>query len=192
MSNDNKYFVTTMALDLSRAFGYLFPHEVYAMQAFAHSLPAGSTVVNIGAGSGTSSLAMTEANPSLKIWTVDISLSGPLGGMENERNAFAGTGLTLPTQILGDSKEIGRNWPVEGAPDQLDLIFVDGDHSIEGITGDILAWKGHVKPGGLMLFHDYTRDVWQDVKPVVDKMMADCTPLLHVDTLKIYRVGNGN
>jgi len=36
----------------------------------------------------------------------------------------------------------------------VDFIFIDGDHSYEGLQGDWLAWKDHVAPGGIVALHD--------------------------------------
>jgi predicted O-methyltransferase YrrM len=40
-------------------------------------------------------------------------------------------------------------------PGSLDLIFVDGDHSYEGVRADWLNYRDKVRVGGLVLFHDY-------------------------------------
>jgi len=149
---------------LAAAFGYLFPEEVTLLSVLAESLPAGAVFVNIGAGSGTSSLCVTETNPAVKAYTVDISDGGPFGGLENERNAFAETGLPLPSQILGDSHAAGKLW-IGG---KVDMLFVDADHSFEGCNGDIEAWHPHVVAGGIIVFHDYERDFWPEVKQAVD------------------------
>jgi len=37
----------------------------------------------------------------------------------------------------------------------LDFVFVDGDHSMEGVRDDIAAWKAKIRPGGWMIGHDY-------------------------------------
>jgi predicted O-methyltransferase YrrM len=48
------------------------------------------------------------------------------------------------------SVDVARAWA--GGP--VDLVFVDGDHSEEGVAADWSAWAPHVAPGGAMLFHD--------------------------------------
>ena len=35
-----------------------------------------------------------------------------------------------------------------------DVIFIDGDHSLRGVTADFENYWPMVKPGGLMIFHD--------------------------------------
>lgn len=43
---------------------------------------------------------------------------------------------------------------VEAEPDSYDIIFIDGDHTYEGITRDYEHWKYAVKPGGHLMLHD--------------------------------------
>lgn len=38
--------------------------------------------------------------------------------------------------------------------DGVDFIFIDGDHSEEGLLADWTAWKGLVAPGGIVAIHD--------------------------------------
>ncbi len=47
------------------------------------------------------------------------------------------------------SSAVARRWL--GA---VDLVFVDGDHSEEGVRADWEDWHGFVEPGGAVLFHD--------------------------------------
>ncbi len=35
-----------------------------------------------------------------------------------------------------------------------DLVFIDGDHSYEGVRKDYLHWRTSLKPGGHVIFHD--------------------------------------
>ena len=37
----------------------------------------------------------------------------------------------------------------------LDLVFIDADHSYEGVKADLAAWAPKVKPGGWIGGHDY-------------------------------------
>jgi predicted O-methyltransferase YrrM len=161
----------TTAYGLADWLGYLTRKEVDLLKQLASSLCKQSPVfVNIGAGAGTSGLALAEACPGADLYTVDIRPGGPLGGLESERNAFAGTGLVLPTQILGDSKLVGLEWRIP-----IDLLFVDGDHSDTGVAGDIDAWLPHVRAGGIVAFHDYGSEKWPHVKAVVDVKMVNAT-----------------
>lgn len=48
---------------------------------------------------------------------------------------------------LTDSKDCGPLSPV-------DFLFIDGDHSYEGVKGDWNAWHRKIEPGGIVAFHD--------------------------------------
>lgn len=174
------------AAELSGAFGFLSTDEVESLMSLAELIPENGTMINIGAGAGTSSLAVAESRPDINIITVDISDGGPLGGLENELNAFKNAEMEklLPEQILGDSKEIGKTWDRE----KVDFIFVDGDHGDDGVRGDIDAWLQHIKDGGIIAFHDYGGVVWPAVTVAVDEMLNKYKTILNINTLKAFRV----
>ena len=37
----------------------------------------------------------------------------------------------------------------------LDFVFVDGDHSTEGVSADVTNWRPKLKVGGMMIGHDW-------------------------------------
>ncbi len=178
---------TLYGLELANAFHMLSANEYFLLRAVAAALPKDPTVVNIGAGTGTSSLAVAETRHDAAMVTVDISEGGPFGGLENERNAYSKNNFSphLPMQILSDSQEYGRQW---GKDSDIDLLIIDADHSESGCRGDFEAWYGNVKDGGYILFHDYDRDVWPDVKVVVD----DLTGIDHIITVDTLYVAKKN
>ncbi len=40
------------------------------------------------------------------------------------------------------------------AGDKLDILFIDGDHTYEGVKRDFELWSPLVQPGGYVIFHD--------------------------------------
>jgi len=64
--------------------------------------------------------------------------------------------------ILGRSEEIEWNLPI-------DVLFIDGDHSYEGVKTDYEKYEPLVKEGGLILIHDVThrhfgvKDFWKEI-----------------------------
>jgi predicted O-methyltransferase YrrM len=57
----------------------------------------------------------------------------------------------------------------------LDLLFIDGDHSYQGVRADWNAYKSFLTPGSIVIFHDYgwaegvKRVVHEDVVPLVSR-----------------------
>lgn len=65
---------------------------------------------------------------------------------------LAQLGLEKVVTIVRDTSEsVARNWT-----QPIDLLFIDGDHSYEGVKRDWDLFTPHVKPFGLVLFHDTT------------------------------------
>lgn len=172
------------ALKICENFGWMYGWEVVTLGVFAKGfLPKTARIVNVGAGVGTSGLALAEALPEAEIYTVDISAGGPTGGMENERNAFAGSGLRLPFQLLGNSPDVARNFNKA-----VDFVFIDADHSFESVVADIKAWRPKVRNSGYMAFHDYHPVSFHGVWSAVNEGMRDCSLFCSVDTLVIYKM----
>lgn len=59
----------------------------------------------------------------------------------------------------GDRVTIMRMDSVEAsktfADKSLDFVYLDGDHSLEGVLRDLAAWWPKVKPAGIIAGHDY-------------------------------------
>lgn len=56
--------------------------------------------------------------------------------------------------IKGDSQEVAKTWT-----DEIALLFIDGDHSYEGVKKDLDSWYPHVKSGGVIMVHDFRPDI---------------------------------
>lgn len=217
------------AKSLQEAFHYLWPNEVTALQDLARSLPADPVIVNIGAGAGTSGLAFAESRRDLTLYTVDIqSESSPFGCLEAEKTVLREAGFDVDSyhtrfhQYCYPSIHLGKAWlkPFgiyqepsgevnHGIGQKLvDMVFVDGEHSYEGCKGDIEAWLPNIKPGGLLVIHDYDKaevysrphnpaevphfKPWPGVDQAVQEFMATCSDktemVMNVDTLIAFRV----
>jgi len=145
------------AHSLQKAFRYLFTEEVDELQRLAMLLPPNPTVVNIGAGSGTSGLAFLECRDDLTLTTIDIQQNdSPFGCLVAEKKVVWDAGYQdRLTQIHGDSKIVGANWLDEH--EKVDMVFVDGGHSYDECKGDIEAWLKNITSGGTIAIHDYNK-----------------------------------
>jgi hypothetical protein len=55
---------------------------------------------------------------------------------------------------IARSQDVGRRW--DGP--EVDLVFIDGDHSPAGCREDWDVWHPHVRLGGVVAFHDARLD----------------------------------
>lgn len=114
-------------------------------------------VCEIGAaGCGTTFLLTQAAASDALLITVDLAFTA-------SREA-ALRGFALPEQQLvclqEDSHEPRTLQLVKRrlAGQQLDVLYLDGDHSYEGIKADFELYGPLVRPGGLIVFHDIVPD----------------------------------
>ncbi|MFL5908750.1 MAG: class I SAM-dependent methyltransferase [Solirubrobacterales bacterium] len=119
-------------------------------------------VLEIGtADGGTLYLLARTAAPSAQIISVDLP-----GGLFGDGVAYPKWRAPLyrnfrrPEQSIrllrGDSHEAATVERVreELAGRQLDFLFIDGDHSYEGVKSDFELYEPFVRPGGITAFHD--------------------------------------
>ena len=70
--------------------------------------------------------------------------------------------------LKGDSVEMAKEVP-DGS---LSLVYIDADHSYEGVKRDIAAWYPKLSVGGIMAFHDYESPAY-GVKQAVNEFAAN-------------------
>lgn len=92
-----------------------------------------------------------------------------------------------------DSVEIIRDYSQEAAKSwqhRIDMIFIDGDHSYEGVKRDWELFLPHLKPFGVVIFHDTIWDVRPDpryqredmgVPAFVEELRRQGYPVITVD-----------
>lgn len=123
---------------------YALPEEIDWFSGL--NIPEPIVAVMIGAGPGVLGLALKEQAPDklIDFTIIDISTTKYAIHYLNE------AGYTAKS-FVGDSYGVGRIFWSE----PIDILIVDGDHSYEGVSRDIEAWLPHMKPDGLIFFHDY-------------------------------------
>ena len=115
------------------------------------------TVVEIGAYHGGTLALLTQVAPKdCRFLSLDIAyrLSSQ---MAFKKLAIRNQKITC---IAGDSSnsktvDIAKKWLGE---DKIDLLFIDGDHSLQGVTSDFTLYSPLVRAGGLIIFHDIVQD----------------------------------
>lgn len=111
-------------------------------------------LVEIGVFEGFTTRVLTEnADLDAKIWGVDPFFPGRMGicwGYQISRyynaNALKAKKLRFVRAL---STEVGNQ-----VPNEVDFVFIDADHSLEGITADWAFWSKRITPGGIVALHD--------------------------------------
>jgi cephalosporin hydroxylase len=113
-----------------------------------------STVLEIGTRHGGSFFMMCQSVAAdARLATLDLTLPSA-----KVLRSFGRSRQTV-IPVEGDSRAAGiRERVATLFPDGLDLLFIDGDHSLDGVTADFESYQPLVRPGGLVVFHDIVED----------------------------------
>lgn len=160
--------------------GHMLEDELEFLYCFRARLPANPTVVEVGSFLGKSSHAMGSGlmkkfRSDFKFVCIDL-FDAKTGG-----NLYKGFDKFPPLETF--EKNMKNVWhetvksdSVLAADDfyteSVDAIFIDGDHTYDGVMADIKAWLPKVKRGGYMLGHDYKERQF-GVKRAVDKTFGN-------------------
>ncbi|MBE9127587.1 MULTISPECIES: class I SAM-dependent methyltransferase [unclassified Coleofasciculus] len=131
-------------------------HVVESREKMLEHLPKGATVAEVGTQYGHFAEKIVSVTKPQKFHIIDIDLSL----LKRELNQ--GNKKLLQEKISdnkieiheGDSSSILKNFP----DSYFDWIYIDGDHSYEGVKKDINEGFNKVKEDGLLIFNDYT--IW--------------------------------
>ena len=189
---------------------YLFPDEITELKRLANLLPPKPTVINFGAGNGTSGFCFLEAREDLRLITIDIQdKPSPFGCLAAERQHLKAAGYwdtRKISHIHASSDAIGFAWITQLKRAKVDLVFVDGGHISPQPELDITSWLSNIKPGGIMAVHDYQKGEvfqkpqpdnvphpmpWLDVDKAVEELLIPHYEQLGlVDSLISFRIGD--
>ncbi len=85
--------------------------------------------------------------------------------------------------LVGNSYEVGHLL----RKNSYDFVFIDASHNYDSVTKDMNVYYELIKPGGLLLGHDYNsrgdRKGWFGVKKAVDEFGKKMNKKLHIDTV---------
>lgn len=149
-------------------------------KAMVETFPSGSHFVEVGSWKGMSAAFMAveiiNSGKNIKFDCVDIWADEPYL-QDNNQDLF---GMDLMNKFLENTKPVAhiinaiRNDSVEASKlyedASIDFIFIDGDHSYEGVKRDINAWLPKMKPNSILSGHDYA---WAaEIRKAVDDVFG--------------------
>jgi len=157
--------------------GWFGLDEGRQLAEWVSKLPKGARVCEIGSWHGRSSRFIADNLPEGgQLWCVDtwIGSSGEPemhGSAHHDRGDHAHqwwwcnlqehimAGRVVPVRMHSENAAHTIAHLIEkGQMEKFDLIFIDGDHSEEGIKTDGEAWLPLLKEGGLICGHDYYKE----------------------------------
>lgn len=124
---------TPLEIEQTAREGAFSQYDIAVMLPYLRTLEPGQTYLEVGVDKGRSlQIAREEADPGVIVMGVDIRPDPKVEGA---------------IFYQADSREFQ-------APQRINLLFIDGDHSYKGVKADIENWYPQMAEGGVMLFHD--------------------------------------
>ena len=134
------------------------PRELAALVELARGR---RSVVELGTGTGWTSLVLALAEPGCFVRTYDPQV-------KPHRDAYA----SLAGQQARSRVQFFTARGEEAAPPEkpVDLLFVDSDHSREAVRASFELWAPRVAAGGHIAFDDYANDAYPGVREAVTEL----------------------
>lgn len=133
----------------------VLPYQAAILYAFANMYDRpGAAILEIGTAYGYSCSVMAQGARVAKIVTLNP---------KEKEFPHAQKSLSIYPNVRSVQE---TSWGFFKPADRFDFIFVDGDHG--QVERDLVYWN-NVKPGGLMIFHDYAPEgTWRPCQPVFE------------------------
>lgn len=149
-------------------------------QALRASEEGGFLVLEVGTFDGLSTLQIANNIPE---WGVVHTINLPAGARPKLNTDHFNDKYTrdveLGTRFLGAQGEFKIRQHFIDSADMdvrdltggkaVDVAFIDGCHSFEYCQNDTLKALGALKPGGIVIWHDYLRPMWPGVTEFVNQ-----------------------
>jgi predicted O-methyltransferase YrrM len=88
-----------------------------------------------------------------------------LGCARQMVDAGVGANVRLVPAMTADAAKV---WS-----EPIDFLYIDADHSYDGVMADLVAWVPHVKSGGLIVGDDYDNAIYPGVRRAWDDYERD-------------------
>ena len=149
--------------------GWMTRPELETIASVAADVPDNGVIVEVGSFAGRSSVHWAaNSRTSVAIYCIDpfdtviddYSFEHLQGNLSGVRGRLCGELFAEHTRAWAERLTAiavaspPTCWVLAG-----DVIFIDGDHTAEGVTRDLEFWIDHLKPGGRLMGHD-----WDDTR----------------------------
>ena len=146
-------------------------HHYHILYDIANTYPKDTniTYVEIGCYAGGSACLMLQ-RPNTRVISIDLGQPIPketvysnvknLNKFNNPYNYLEGNSQTY--EMVDRLKELTN---------EVDILFIDGDHSYQAVINDFMLYEGLVKSGGFIVFDDYNDEGCPGTKIAVDEII---------------------
>jgi predicted O-methyltransferase YrrM len=180
--------------------GWLSPAEANGLYELAASLKLDAVVVEIGSWKGKSTYCIAQGLRQGVIHCIDpFNAAGDPGNKEIYEKAKGEKSLlqqfqeNLATTPPGVKINTLKGYSTEfvGKIKNIDFLFIDGDHSVDGCRFDFEHYATDLKPGGFLAFHDYYPER-KELGPtwVIDNLVRSNPAFIfykNFDTLSVFK-----
>jgi len=187
MNENNNFTITRDSLEKNKHISnnmrgstfHLHTHILYDIRT--HLGPEEKNYLEIGSYAGGSMSLISSHDYPTKCITVDLGYPVNKDVVNHNVNNFKNPKSTFK-YIQGNSQNINTINEVKLECNEFDFIFIDGDHSYQGVLLDFNNYSPMLKKGGYLCFDDYLDSEYSpEVKGVVD----DIVKTLNKDEYKV-------
>lgn len=125
-------------------------HRSFAVNLVKNFKP--KVIVDLGVDYGYSLFALAEAGIG-QVYGIDSFDGDVHAGHHSDACLMVNEIINLDykniTLVKGYFDDVVKTWDKT-----IDILHIDGLHTYEAVKNDYLKWSPHVRPGGIILFHD--------------------------------------
>jgi len=152
--------------------GWMTEPELRLLAEAARQVPDGGTIIEIGSFAGRSAVHLAaNSAPGVRLFCIDsfthvhrkeadpFATKHLAGDKEAVEGRPAGELFDRFTEPWAEKiTKVAALSPPPSWDEPADLIFIDGDHTYDGVMRDLVFWRPQLKPGGRFLGHDWDDD----------------------------------
>jgi predicted O-methyltransferase YrrM len=165
--------------------GWLTRSEEAALFRMAREVPRGQCIVELGSWFGRSAILLgggSVRGSGAPVYAVDLFTAAGFAKEVLEQRAgdaardfmdrfqmnMGRAGLQKQvTAMRSTTAALGESW----SGPRIGFLFIDADHSYDGVRSDWLSWKSRLAAGARVAFHDYHNPSFEGVTRFVDELI---------------------
>ncbi len=134
---------------------YISREEAHALFKYAQLTSSNLLEIGTRRGGSTVILGLSDPDRSSRVYSIDHyePAHDPPGRFQRNKDLMNDNGLKCNI-VWENSVKYAEQWNKT-----LGLLFIDGDHTYDGVTKDLLNYTPYVEVGGFILIHDYIAEL---------------------------------